>query len=111
MEVTLLPDKRKGTIIGSLDSKTVKVRLEDGREVPWPVDRIQQSPKEGEETLKVVKIPAIDRLEELIKDRDRIRAAKIWVVKTKPEDKEFIDLFNQLRNECQEEFNKKWGLT
>lgn len=108
MEITL-PDGRKATVIGQVTDKMSKIRFEDGREVMWPTDKIPQPVKEGEDTLKLVVVPAIDRLEELKKDFERMLAVRVWSSEIKDDD--FIyPLAEKLFNESQMEFDKKWGL-
>lgn len=108
MEVTLKPDNRKATIIGGINDDLVKIRLGDGREFPWPVSKINMPPKEGEETLKMVVIPAIDRLNELLKDYQNVR-----VLCDIPEPNDFPGynkLKDLLKEEAVKEFKQKWNL-
>lgn len=108
MEVTLKPDNRKATIVGGISDDLVKVKLEDGREIPWPVSKINMPPKEGEETLKMVVIPAIDRLEELRKDRKRLLDNNIPINMDQIDN--YVKLENILMQESENEFYNKWGL-
>lgn len=108
MEVTLKPDNRKATIISGINDDLVKVRLEDGREFPWPISKINMPPKEGEEALRMVVVPAIDRLDELLKDYQRVRG-----LCDLPEPNDFPSynkLKDELREEAVKEFKQKWGL-
>lgn len=114
MEITL-PDGRKATVIGQVTDKLTKIRLEDGRESMWPTDKIQP-PKEGEDTLKVVIIPAIDRLIEFHKDFCAISKAKEFLdsaVRKVNDDmnESEVELFKTLLEESIEDYRKKWGLT
>lgn len=109
MEVTLKPDNRKATIVGGISDDLVKVKLEDGREIPWPVSKINMPPKEGEDTLKMVVIPAIDRLKELRTDLTNLENLGITLSGDNGLDK-FIELCNQLGDQALNEFKQKWGL-
>lgn len=109
MEVTLKPDNRKATIIEDMSESHVKVRLEDGRVVPWPKSRINQPPKEGEETLKLVIIPAIDRVEELKRDAERLSSVVEWFMNV-PNEATYGNLASELLMQAKKEFNEKWGL-
>lgn len=108
MEVTLKPDNRKATVIEDISESMVKVLLDDGRTVPWPKSRINMPPKEGEETLKVIIIPAIDRLEELTNDRQRLIDCNIPIAPDKISN--YTNLEHGLKTEAEQEFYKKWGL-
>lgn len=108
MQITL-PGGRKATVIGQVTDKMIKIRLEDGRETLWTTDKLPKQ-TEGEDTLKLVVIPAIDRLEEMAKDRKRLTEMKAWITQTRTKDKVFIDMFNGLYTEALKEFKQKWGL-
>lgn len=105
MEVTLKPDNRKATIIGGISDDLVKVRLEDGREFPWPISKINMPAKEGEEALKMVVVPAIDRLAELESDRKKLGFGLDGQT-----DKKYKELLHELRRQAAKEFIHKWGL-
>lgn len=106
--MVILPDGRKAELIqwGELHCR---LKLEDGREILWPREKL---PKEqtAEPEFNMVIIPAIDRLEEMVRDRKRLMNIKLWIHESKTTDKEFVDLFNELFLEARNEFNKKWGL-
>lgn len=54
--------------------------------------------------------PAIDRLEEIIRDMGRIKSVESWmgdVVEDSPLDK----LMTELLNEAKKDYQEKWGLT
>jgi hypothetical protein len=104
MEITL-PDGRKATVLNQATKDHTKIRLEDGREVMWPTAKLTLSPKEGEDTLKVVVTPAIDRLEEFSKDFFRIVS-----VEYNGMDEKQLSVYHELIDEAFKEFNKKWGL-
>lgn len=116
MEVTLKPDNRKATIIAGISDDLVKVRLEDGREFPWPISKINMPPKEGEDTLKMVVIPAINRLEELQNEYQIIFNGV--PVELFPEDLKAYnntkqaaqELIGELKEQSLTEFKQKWGL-
>lgn len=109
MEVTLKPNNRKATIISGISDDLVKVRVEDGRELVWPISKINMPPKEGEDTLKMVVIPAIDRLEELKNDVKRLKAVDIDLG-AGPTYEAYTKVLSKLSDEAIKEFTNKWGL-
>jgi hypothetical protein len=107
MQITL-PDGRKATVIDQIDDKMVKLKLEDGREVMWPVKKLLEPKKEGEDTIKMVVVPAIDRLKEFKAEKDILINMSDFVDRLTGKELELaVDLFNQ---SC-DDFSKKWGLT
>ena len=104
MEITL-KDGRKATLISENSSFAI-IRLADGREMPYPKEKvIYPSPPEPE--LKKAVTPAIERLEELANDVERMSKARVTI----PMTDSFKKLFNELANEAIKDFNNKWGLT
>jgi len=109
MEITL-PDGRKATVLNQVTKDHTKIRLEDGREVYWPTAKIPIPPKEGEDTFKVVIVPAIDRLSELVKDRRVLGDLLPVNLFTDEFNYKYNELYDQLSEEAVKEFSKKWGL-
>jgi len=115
MDITL-QDGRKATLLGQVTDKMSKIRLEDGRETLWPTAKIPQQAKEGEDTLKLVVVPAIDRLRELEGDCEflfkSVPTGSDDDIKSLQDLKNAaIELIKQLREEAIKEFKHKWGLT
>src|SRR5687767_5383014 len=105
MEI-VLPDGRKATVLGPVTSMSVKIRLEDGRETLWPSDKITEV-KEGEDTLKMVVVPAHDRLKELNKDLEDMLSVGVAYTDA---DGKMRELCGQLKSEIYRNFIEKWGL-
>jgi hypothetical protein len=103
MEI-VLPDGRKATVLGPVTSKSVKIRLENGRETLWPSDKLREV-KEGEDTLKMVIVPAIDRLRELNDDMTLLNSSGIHFISSS-----LNDLKKKLAKEALKDFENKWGL-
>lgn len=106
MEVTL-KDGRKATLLSENSSFAI-IRLADGREMPYPKEKvIYPSPPEPE--LKKVVIPAIERLEEL---RHDMMALKLVGAPIDSDTQQRYDkLFGELSIEACKELIDKWGLT
>jgi hypothetical protein len=112
MNITL-PDGRKATVVNQINDKMVTIRFEDGRETMWPVDKLPKE-KEGEDTLKMVKVSALEKYAEFKRDLKAVRMSK----NTQPDDLfnddatlKFINLDDKLHNDALDEFKQKWGLT
>jgi hypothetical protein len=103
MEI-VLPDGRKATVLGPVTTKSVKIRLEDGRETLWPSDKIKEV-KEGEDTLKMIVVPAIERLKELNDDIALLNSSGVGFI-----NQSLNDLKKKLAKEAIKDFEKKWGL-
>jgi hypothetical protein len=117
MQITL-PDGRKATVMNGND-KLSWIRLEDGREVLWPTKDIPQPEKEGEDTIKMVVVPAIDRLEEVQRYLKAVRV-KInetetvcgTIIEVEPHDFiKLVEIEQELIKEVIQEAKEKWQLT
>lgn len=100
MEITL-PDGRKAVVIGEL-GKFTNLFI-DGKEVLWPTEKLPK-PDKGPEEIKVVIIPAIDRLREL-EDEYKLLYTNDGKVFN-----DYVRLKLQLIYEARKEFKQKWGL-
>lgn len=104
-----LSDGRDAQFISELSDKMVKIKLPDGREVPYPKDKLKFPEQESqEEELKIGKVPAIDRLEELNNDYDRLVKAEAITINDGLV--ELAKLRDELKAEALQEFKQKWGL-
>lgn len=106
MEINI-PSLGKVTVLGDGPNDMVRIKLADGRESFWPKAKLPQP--DGTETIKVTKIPAYKRLQQL--KGSRIILNDLGVQFTDDEHKKYTELANQLREESKQEFKKEWGLT
>lgn len=107
MEVKLSTGQR-AAVIGDGPNDTAKIRLEDGRETYWPKKKIEE-PESDEPELKMVKVPAIDRLKEFDAEANLIFTNCPVDISTEQQNK-VLELRNELLKEAHQDFYKKWGL-
>lgn len=106
MQITL-PDGRKATVIGQATNDMVTIQFEDGRQSMWPISKLPKP--EGEDTLKLVKVSALERYFEFRKDSEVIRHdptdyPEINLLK-------YYELLGKIHSEALQEYKEKWGLT
>lgn len=102
----MLSNKQLAETTSIIAGDKTKVILATGREVFWRTGAWDTVEDEKEEFI-LTKIPAIDRLEEYIKDAERINAAR--AAKNRIDGEGFV-VYSDLLAESLKEHREKWGL-